>query len=386
MSDLWTDRNTRAIFVEFTLYNPNSNLHCASTILAETPPTGGVFSKAQFLTYRLYRYVGDFQLFIFACEAFFLAFVVYFTYRELRALWRSKLKYFTSIWNWLELALLVFCWTSVAFYFIVLGLRKWTLQLQADSAKFISFQYISSWQISLECSLALATFTTFLKFTKLFRFNRRIYLLTFTLRHAGKELAPYFIIFAINFVAFAQVYFLLLGSDTRAFSSLVGSMEKLLSVLLGRFDIEEMMSSFRGLSAGLFLLYMVVNNFILLNTLIAIIIDAFQIVKSKNDEMQNEFEALDFVIERFRELVGMRRLDKTAGTNTVGHFEPKVSFGVVNEGFAGREERRVFEDLESRLEELDEFVEVLHHNETCDDLICCYVSTRIAPSSYCTAM
>lgn len=380
-SKLWLDRHTRAIFVEFTLYNPNSNLYCASTILLEAPATGGLFPKAEFLTYRLHRYVGDFQLFIFACEFFFLAFVVYFTYREGKSLWKLRIKYFAGVWNWLEFVLLVLCWVSIGFYFVVLGIRKWFLGIPTDRAKFVSFQDISAWQLMLECSLGLATFTTFLKFMKLLRFNRRIYLLMFTLKHAGKELAQYFILFTINFVAFSQLYFLLLASQSQSFSTFIGSMEKLLSVLLGRFNVEEMMASFPILGAAIFLLYMLVNSFLLLNILIAIIIDAFKVVKTKNDEMQNEFEVLDFIMDRLKELIGIRTLAKAADPTFIAHREPKVSFGVVNEAFEASE---TLGHLDRRLDKLQHYVSVLYDAEAGDDLLCCFISNRIAAKQVCT--
>ena len=213
---LWLDRHTRSIFIEFTLYNPNSNLFCAVTFLMEVFPTGGVFPHSEVLAYRLYRYVGDFQLFILACEVFFLIFVIYFTYREAKKIYKTKGRYFTEVWNLMDLAVMILCWIALSFYFICLGLRKWTLHLYRQNlTKFISFQYLSAWQLMFENVVGVTVFVICLKFIKLLKFNRRIFLLSCTLRHASRELLQYFIVLIIVFLAFSQLYHFLFASKDR---------------------------------------------------------------------------------------------------------------------------------------------------------------------------
>lgn len=41
----WLDLRTRAVFVEFTVYNPNVNLFAAMTMLTEFVPTGSALSR-----------------------------------------------------------------------------------------------------------------------------------------------------------------------------------------------------------------------------------------------------------------------------------------------------------------------------------------------------
>ncbi|XP_020607936.1 LOW QUALITY PROTEIN: polycystic kidney disease protein 1-like 2 [Orbicella faveolata] len=151
---LWLDHYTRSLFMEFTLYNPNSNLFCAVTFVMETFPTGGVFPHSEVIAYRLYRYVGDFQLFVLACEVLFFAFILYFTYREAKKLYKTRRMYFAEVWNLMDLTVLILCWIAIAYYFICLGLRKWTINLyHKDPTKFISFQHVSTWQLMFEILL-----------------------------------------------------------------------------------------------------------------------------------------------------------------------------------------------------------------------------------------
>ena len=376
-SELWLDQYTRSVFAEFTLYNPNSNLFCAVTFLMEALPTGGVIPRAEVLAYRLYRYVGDFQLFILACEVFFFAFVLYFTYREAKKIYKTRRRYLAVVWNLMDLTVLILCLIAIAYYFICFGLRKWTLNLYHKNAtKFISFQYLSTWQLMFEGVIGVTVFVTCLKFIKLLRFNRRIFLLSCTLRQASGELLQYSIVFIINFLAFAQIYHFLLASDYDSFSTLLGSMQKLLSVLLGKFNIEEMMSAHKVLGAVLFLLYMIITNFLFLNVLIVIIIDSFKVVKQQNDQMQNEFELFEYIMARFTDGLGIRTLNETAG-HPLAHSNSGFTPVYLHPRKTCAEKQETAEKLDQALDKLVGYIDSMDNTENEDDMLCCYVSRRI---------
>ena len=38
--NMWIDEGTRAVMIDFTVYNANINLFCVVTLLFEFPPTG----------------------------------------------------------------------------------------------------------------------------------------------------------------------------------------------------------------------------------------------------------------------------------------------------------------------------------------------------------
>ena len=59
----WYDELTRAIFVEFSVYNANVNLFSVATLLAETSTTGGAIVTSSIHTLRLYHYQGAIAVF-----------------------------------------------------------------------------------------------------------------------------------------------------------------------------------------------------------------------------------------------------------------------------------------------------------------------------------
>jgi len=52
----WLDKQTRAVIIQMSLYNPNVNLFVFVTILAEFLPTGGVFPSASVEPLSLLNY------------------------------------------------------------------------------------------------------------------------------------------------------------------------------------------------------------------------------------------------------------------------------------------------------------------------------------------
>lgn len=52
---LWIDRRTRAVFVEFTLYNPNVNLFFNGIYLLEFPDSAGVVTWVNLQVFRPFQ-------------------------------------------------------------------------------------------------------------------------------------------------------------------------------------------------------------------------------------------------------------------------------------------------------------------------------------------
>ena len=52
------------------------------TLLSEILPTGGYYHHPKIQTLRLYRYVGPEMAFVMACEITYMAFLLYFLYKQ----------------------------------------------------------------------------------------------------------------------------------------------------------------------------------------------------------------------------------------------------------------------------------------------------------------
>lgn len=79
----WIDKFTRAIIIDFTVYNGNVNLFNQLRLVIEFPPTGGMFNSWTVRTSKLLRYVSTFDYVVAACECLFVLFIIYYTIEEL---------------------------------------------------------------------------------------------------------------------------------------------------------------------------------------------------------------------------------------------------------------------------------------------------------------
>ena len=76
-------------------------------ITFEFPATGGVIPFARFRTVKLLKYVTASDYFIMACEFIFCAFICYYYVEEALEIKKHKFSYFFSIWNNLDIIVLL---------------------------------------------------------------------------------------------------------------------------------------------------------------------------------------------------------------------------------------------------------------------------------------
>ena len=81
-----------------------------------------------------------------------------------------------------------------------------------------------------------------LKLLKLLRFDRRIGMLSKTLRYAGRDLGSFAFVFIIFMLAYAQMGFILLGRSMRGFKSFSTSITTCFRMLLGEINTVEILA------------------------------------------------------------------------------------------------------------------------------------------------
>ncbi|XP_077991610.1 polycystin-1-like protein 2 [Glandiceps talaboti] len=110
----WLDDRTRAVFVEFTLYNAHVNLFSMFTLLLEYPSTGGALVKTKIDVLRIYNYVGSMTVFVAICEVLFIIMLIYYLIKALIDIKNQKKKYFKQFWNWIEVSKIGLCMAGIS--------------------------------------------------------------------------------------------------------------------------------------------------------------------------------------------------------------------------------------------------------------------------------
>ncbi|XP_053422044.1 polycystic kidney disease 2-like 2 protein isoform X2 [Nycticebus coucang] len=255
----WITRGTRVIFIDFSLYNANVNLFCIIRLVAEFPATGGILTSWQFYSVKLLRYVSYYDYFIASCEITFCIFLFVFTTQEIKKIKDFKFAYFRIIWNWLELLLLL---------------------LLKSTEKYSDFYFLAYWHIYYNNIIAITIFFAWIKIFKFISFNKTMSQLSSTLSRCIKDIVGFAIMFFIIFFAYAQLGFLVFGSQVDDFSTFQNAIFAQFRIVLGDFNFAGIQQANWILGPIYFITFIFFVFFVLLNMFLAIINDTYSEVKA----------------------------------------------------------------------------------------------------------
>eukprot|EP00106_Octopus_bimaculoides_P013343 XP_014780785.1 PREDICTED: polycystic kidney disease protein 1-like 2 [Octopus bimaculoides] len=301
----WLDENTRAIFVEFTLYNPNINMFTTVTVMFETPTLGGMASNVIINTFRLYPYTGNYGIFILIVEIICIIFIIIFIEQKIQTVRRLQMKCFSDFWNILQILNLCFsiiaATTYVMRHLFTISAINTVKKLRGD---FYNFQQLSFWSDVFTIFLALAIFLTILNVIHLLRFNRRMSMLSQTLRQSSKDLFAFSFVFAVLFFSYACVGYLLFGKVITSYSSISISIMTLFMSILGQYQYESVQAVNHILGPIYFFSCTMLVNFILFSVFITILNETFSLVRSNISKQINDYEIIDYIHEHVTKWIG----------------------------------------------------------------------------------
>ncbi|PAA59473.1 hypothetical protein BOX15_Mlig010540g1 [Macrostomum lignano] len=240
----WLDTRTRAVFIEFTVYNAPSNLFASVIMVAEFMQTGSAFTYSEVKVFRLFSYVGSFGAIVLFMEIVFALFVLYFSIREGLLIKRERCAYFSGFWNILEFATLCITVTAVVMY----GFKKILANIamgalaNAKSSDYVNFGSLASYDELYTYMVGIVVFISTVKFIKILRFNRRMGMLGATIKLAYKDLRSFVFMFVIYFVAFCSAAYLIFGTKLQNYRSFYGTLGALFSMALGVFQFKDLVA------------------------------------------------------------------------------------------------------------------------------------------------
>ncbi|XP_054344779.1 polycystin-2-like protein 2 isoform X3 [Pongo pygmaeus] len=286
----WITRGTRVIFIDFSLYNANVNLFCIIRLVAEFPATGGILTSWQFYSVKLLRYVSYYDYFIASCEITFCIFLFVFTTQEVKKIKEFKSAYFKSIWNWLELLLLL---------------------LLKSTEKYSDFYFLAYWHIYYNNIIAITIFFAWIKIFKFISFNKTMSQLSSTLSRCIKDIVGFAIMFFIIFFAYAQLGFLVFGSQVDDFSTFQNSIFAQFRIVLGDFNFAGIQQANPILGPIYFITFIFFVFFVLLNMFLAIINDTYSEVKADYSiGRRPDFELGKMIKQSYKNVLEKFRLKK----------------------------------------------------------------------------
>ncbi|XP_028269378.1 polycystin-2 isoform X2 [Parambassis ranga] len=310
---LWLDRGTRAVFLDFSVYNGNINLFCIVRLLVEFPATGGVVTSWQFQTVRLIRYVSSWDYFVAVCEVAFCLFILYYVVEEVLEIRIHRLHYFKSLWNCLDV--LIVALSVVA---IIMNITRTAMVgnllrgLLENHRAHPSFEPLANLQVQFNNLAAVIVFFSWLKLFKFINFNKTMSQLSSTMSRCAKDLVGFSIMFFIIFLAYAQLAYLVFGTQVNDFSTFQASIFTQFRIILGDFNFSEIEEANPVFGPIYFTTFVFFIFFILMNMFLAIINDTYSEVKADMSQQRSEMEMTDLIKKGCNKALLKLRLKKTA--------------------------------------------------------------------------
>ncbi|KYO25132.1 hypothetical protein Y1Q_0001766 [Alligator mississippiensis] len=309
--NLWLDRGTRVAFIDFSVYNANINLFCVLRLVVEFPATGGAIPSWQIRTVKLIRYVSTWDFFIVACEIVFCIFIFYYVVEEILELRIHKLQYFTSIWNILDVVVILLSIVAIGFHiFRTIEVNRLMGELLKHPDIYADFEFLAFWQTQYNNMNAVNLFFAWIKIFKYISFNKTMTQLSSTLARCAKDILGFAIMFFIVFFAYAQLGYLLFGTQVENFSTFVKCIFTQFRIILGDFDYNAIDNANRVLGPVYFVTYVFFVFFVLLNMFLAIINDTYSEVKEELSNQKNELQISDILKQGYNKTLMRLKLKK----------------------------------------------------------------------------
>ncbi len=112
----WVNLYSRAIIVEFTVYNANIDLFSNVLLLFEMPPAGGTVTMFFIDTFRVYSSVGSLGGVAMVCELAVIVVVIYFIIKVTRGVLKERKAFFRNLSNLVEFLQVILSCTAVVLF------------------------------------------------------------------------------------------------------------------------------------------------------------------------------------------------------------------------------------------------------------------------------
>ncbi|XP_077102279.1 polycystin-2 isoform X2 [Siphateles boraxobius] len=339
-NNLWLDRGTRAVFLDFSVYNGNVNLFCIVRLLVEFPATGGAVTSWQFQTVRLIRYVSSWDYFVGMCEVAFCLFVLYYLVEEVLEIRLHRLRYFKSLWNCLDVLIVTLSVPAIIMNICRTSAVSHRLHfLLENHSTYPNFEPLARLQVHFNNLAAIIVFLSWVKLFKFINFNKTMNQLSTTMSRCAKDLMGFAIMFFIVFLAYAQLAYLVFGTQVNDFSTFQACIFTQFRIILGDFDFSEIEEADSVLGPIYFTTFVFFIFMILLNMFLAIINDTYSEVKADMAQQRSEMEITDLIKKGYNRAMVKLKLKKTSINDipdSLHQATGKLSFDELRQDLRGK--------------------------------------------------
>ncbi len=301
--NLWIDRQTRALFLEFILYNADSNLFAFVKLWAEIPITGGFLSDGDVTMIRVYA-TGFSGIYMRVMEVLFLASLIVniglsFYQLTIENNFKTCIKTPRII---VDIFLFILCLFLVLFFILrYLTTTDLITQIKGKVIHFIPFPKAIFFHEFFFYILAfVVTFAVF-KFIILLRLMERIAKLAASLKHSGHQLIPIIFSFIFGILIYAMLGYLAFHHETMAYRTYYTSIEMLVAFALGQVKgMEDLLDDSKPMLQFYVISFVLFAQFFMINVLVSVILDSHEVFKHRSALQPSDHELVDEIFRQVK--------------------------------------------------------------------------------------
>ena len=266
----WLEQHTRALIIEFSLYNPNINLFSYGSLLFEYLPSGTIMKTHRFSAFKLYDLQNE-GFFLF-CDIVFLFIIIGFMVKEIVIICKNKREYFKQVRNYVKWLLVITTWVSFVMYLYKLYARLTLVsKIFSSSGSYISFQSIDLWNSALIRSLGFCAFISSMLFIKILEFSRSVSFMISIMKKSLSELAGFMLILSLTLLAFVSLLYVTFNDRNPQYSTFERAIMECLNIVTQRFSNTANIKFNNILELIFVIFYVLVVPFLLINLLVTIV-------------------------------------------------------------------------------------------------------------------
>ncbi|KAH9495968.1 hypothetical protein Btru_012265 [Bulinus truncatus] len=279
----WLDQHTRCIILEFTAYNPSSDLFTNVILAFEFDVTGGIFPYYSISAARFYLDSARKDDWLQIAEGITGICVAFYTVLEIYIMIEKGLtNYLKNFWNLLEIAVL-----SLSYVVGVLYLLRLMAYMDAINtfntyghARFIDFQTVFYRNFLFNTSMGVLGALAIFKMLKVITFNPFMVTYTKTMETISSGFIAFSGVSAIYLLAFSMSGLVLFGPYIFGYVTIDRALFSLLFFILGEADYENLISANGILGPAFFLIVLIVTQYIIINFFVAILREGLELART----------------------------------------------------------------------------------------------------------
>uniref|UniRef100_A0A668RUR5 Polycystic kidney disease 1 like 2a n=1 Tax=Oreochromis aureus TaxID=47969 RepID=A0A668RUR5_OREAU len=323
-NNMWFDMYTRAIFVEFTVYNANVNLLCIVTLLLESPAVGAFQLNSEMQSVHLYLPGDGLRICIITTEIIYMLFILYYMFNQGKLMKQQRWLYFKNKWNLLELSIILLSWSAVAaFIQKTLIANRDIAYYQNHKDKFVSFYQTGTSESLFQYLMAFLVLLATVKLWHLLRLNPKMNMITAALQRAWTNISGLLLIIVIMLLAYSIACNVIYGWNLSSYKTFMDALMTLIGLQIGIFNYDEVLSSNPVLGGLLIGSCIVFVTFVVLNLLLSVILVAFN-QEQKYHKPSEEEEIVDLMLMKICSLFGIKRKHAKDTRETIWIFHTYI--------------------------------------------------------------